>query len=49
MKCTGPGIAGTVDASLPAEFTIDAKDAGDGVLAVQITVSNHSSFNSSLL
>nr|XP_026692753.1 filamin-B isoform X40 [Ciona intestinalis] len=38
VKCNGPGIAsGGVPASLPVEFTIDATDAGDGVLAVQIT------------
>lgn len=38
VKCSGPGIASTVDASMPVEFTIDAKEAGDGVLAVQVTV-----------
>ena len=29
---------GGVPASIPVEFNIDATDAGDGVLAVQITV-----------
>nr|CAB3246486.1 filamin-C-like [Phallusia mammillata] len=41
VKCTGPGVAASgVPASLPVEFDIDATDAGDGVLAVQITDSN---------
>ncbi|KAK7930468.1 hypothetical protein WMY93_006863 [Mugilogobius chulae] len=38
VKCSGPGLNTTgVPASLPVEFTIDAKDAGEGLLAVQIT------------
>ncbi|XP_076819806.1 filamin-A-like isoform X4 [Clavelina lepadiformis] len=38
VKCSGPGVAATgVPASLPVEFVIDATDAGDGVLAVQVT------------
>lgn len=40
VKASGPGLNTTgVPASLPVEFTIDAKDAGEGLLAVQITVS----------
>lgn len=40
VRCSGPGLNTTgVPASLPVEFTIDAKDAGEGLLAVQITVS----------
>lgn len=42
VRCSGPGLNTTgVPASLPVEFTIDAKDAGEGLLAVQITVSTH--------
>ncbi|XP_077185790.1 filamin-A isoform X2 [Paroedura picta] len=38
VKASGPGLNTTgVPASLPVEFTIDAKDAGEGLLAVQIT------------
>ncbi|CAL9703550.1 unnamed protein product [Knipowitschia caucasica] len=38
VKCSGPGLNTTgVPASMPVEFTIDAKDAGEGLLAVQIT------------
>ncbi|XP_044124642.1 filamin-A isoform X3 [Bufo gargarizans] len=38
VKASGPGLDKTgVPASLPVEFTIDAKDAGEGLLAVQIT------------
>ncbi|XP_058873200.1 filamin-A-like [Acipenser ruthenus] len=38
VKASGPGLDTTgVQASLPVEFTIDAKDAGEGLLAVQIT------------
>lgn len=40
VRASGPGLNTTgVPASLPVEFTIDAKDAGEGLLAVQITVS----------
>ena len=40
VKCDGPGLANSgVPASLPVQFTIDAKEAGEGLLAVQITVS----------
>lgn len=40
VKASGPGLNTTgVPASLPVEFTIDAKDAGEGLLTVQITVS----------
>lgn len=39
VRASGPGLNTTgVPASLPVEFTIDAKDAGEGLLAVQITV-----------
>lgn len=39
VKASGPGLnTSGVPASLPVEFTIDAKDAGEGLLAVQITV-----------
>lgn len=38
VKCSGPGIESGIPASLPVEFLIDAKDAGNGILAVQITV-----------
>lgn len=42
VRASGPGLNTTgVPASLPVEFTIDAKDAGEGLLAVQITVSTH--------
>lgn len=42
VRASGPGLNTTgVPASLPVEFTIDAKDAGEGLLAVQITVSVH--------
>ncbi|XP_062316362.1 filamin-A isoform X1 [Osmerus eperlanus] len=38
VRCSGPGLnTSGVPASLPVEFTIDAKDAGEGLLAVQIT------------
>ncbi|XP_069501557.1 filamin-A isoform X3 [Ambystoma mexicanum] len=38
VKASGPGLNTTgVPASMPVEFTIDAKDAGEGLLAVQIT------------
>ncbi|XP_034027949.1 filamin-A isoform X3 [Thalassophryne amazonica] len=38
VRASGPGLNTTgVTASLPVEFTIDAKDAGEGLLAVQIT------------
>ncbi|XP_059813594.1 filamin-A-like [Hypanus sabinus] len=38
VRASGPGLNTTgVPASLPVEFTIDAKDAGEGLLTVQIT------------
>lgn len=41
VRASGPGLnTSGVPASLPVEFTIDAKDAGEGLLAVQITVSD---------
>lgn len=50
VKCSGPGLNTTgVPASLPGvEFTIDAKDAGEGLLAVQITGEGHLAFAFSL-
>lgn len=38
VRASGPGLTTGVPASLPVEFTIDAKDAGEGQLSVQITV-----------
>ncbi|CAB1315690.1 unnamed protein product, partial [Coregonus sp. 'balchen'] len=37
VRASGPGLTTGVPASLPVEFTIDAKDAGEGQLSVQIT------------
>lgn len=39
VVASGPGLTTGVPASFPVEFTIDAKDAGEGQLSVQITVS----------
>lgn len=39
VRASGPGLSTGLPASLPVEFTIDAKDAGEGQLSVQITVS----------
>lgn len=40
VRASGPGLnASGVPASLPVEFTIDARDAGEGLLTVQIIVS----------
>ena len=40
MRASGPGLNSSgVPASLPVEFTIDARDAGEGLLTVQILVS----------
>ncbi|XP_077449769.1 filamin-C-like isoform X4 [Stigmatopora argus] len=37
VRASGPGLnSAGVPASLPVEFTIDARDAGEGLLAVQI-------------
>ncbi|NWV02632.1 FLNC protein, partial [Ptilonorhynchus violaceus] len=37
VRASGPGLsAGGIPASLPVEFTIDARDAGEGLLTVQI-------------
>ncbi|XP_074428063.1 filamin-C-like [Larus michahellis] len=37
VRASGPGLsAGAVPASLPVEFTIDAREAGEGLLTVQI-------------
>lgn len=42
VTASGPGLSSYgIPASLPVEFAVDAKDAGQGLLAVQITVSNH--------
>lgn len=39
VTASGPGLSTYgVPASLPVEFAIDARDAGEGLLAVQITV-----------
>ena len=39
VTASGPGLSTYgVPASLPMEFAIDARDAGEGLLAVQITV-----------
>lgn len=39
VTASGPGLSSYgVPASLPVEFAIDARDAGEGLLAVQITV-----------
>lgn len=41
VTASGPGLSSYgILASLPVEFAVDAKDAGQGLLAVQITVSN---------
>ncbi|XP_006631014.2 filamin-B isoform X2 [Lepisosteus oculatus] len=37
VRASGPGLTSGLPASLPVEFTIDAKDAGEGQLSVQIT------------
>lgn len=40
VRASGPGLnASGIPASLPVEFTIDARDAGEGLLTVQILVS----------
>lgn len=39
VRASGPGLTTSLPASLPVEFTIDAKDAGEGQLSVEITVS----------
>lgn len=39
VRASGPGLTTGLSASFPVEFTIDAKDAGEGQLSVQITVS----------
>lgn len=40
VRASGPGLnASGVLASFPVEFTIDARDAGEGLLTVQISVS----------
>lgn len=41
VRASGPGLdTKGVSASLPVEFTIDARDAGEGLLTVQILVSS---------
>ncbi|XP_058844915.1 filamin-B isoform X2 [Acipenser ruthenus] len=37
VKASGPGLTSGLPASLPVEFTVDARDAGEGQLSVQIT------------
>lgn len=40
VRASGPGLSASgIPASLPVEFTIDARDAGEGLLTVQILVS----------
>lgn len=42
VTASGPGLSSYgIPASLPVAFAVDAKDAGQGLLAVQITVSNY--------
>lgn len=44
VRASGPGLnTSGVPASLPVEFTIDARDAGEGLLTVQIIVSHNPS------
>ena len=38
VKVTGPGVGGTVPASLPAAFTVDTRDAGEAPLDVFVKV-----------
>ena len=46
VRASGPGLdTKGVPASLPVEFTIDARDAGEGLLTVQILVSSTSFSN----
>ena len=50
VKVTGPGVSSKgIPASIPAEFTVDATEAGYGDLQVQVLVSctvvlKHSNF-----
>ncbi|XP_073773215.1 filamin-B isoform X1 [Danio rerio] len=37
VRASGPGLTTGLSASFPVEFTIDAKDAGEGQLSVHIT------------
>lgn len=37
VRASGPGLTTGIPASFPVEFTIDAKDAGEGQMSVQIT------------
>uniref|UniRef100_A0A9J7X8A7 Filamin B n=1 Tax=Cyprinus carpio carpio TaxID=630221 RepID=A0A9J7X8A7_CYPCA len=37
VRASGPGLTTGLSASFPVEFTIDAKEAGEGQLSVQIT------------
>lgn len=39
VRVVGAGVEGPVSASLPATFTVDARDAGMGELTLGITVS----------
>uniref|UniRef100_A0A8B9NMS2 Filamin C n=1 Tax=Accipiter nisus TaxID=211598 RepID=A0A8B9NMS2_9AVES len=44
VRASGPGLSTSgIPASLPVEFTIDARDAGEGLLTVQILVSTRGS------
>ncbi|KAG7471858.1 hypothetical protein MATL_G00102500 [Megalops atlanticus] len=50
VRANGPGLStGGVPASLPVEFIIDAKDAGEGLLAVEITDPEGKPKNTSIL
>lgn len=39
VRVSGPGVGSGIPASFPVEFSIDARDAGEGPLSVLITVS----------
>lgn len=41
VRASGPGLTSGVPASFPVEFSIDAREAGQGQLSVLITVSEH--------
>lgn len=46
VRASGPGLdTKGVSASLPVEFTIDARDAGEGLLTVQILVCTATSYS----
>lgn len=50
VRASGPGLdTKGVPASLPVEFTIDARDAGEGLLTVQILVGSVTFLSHNLL